>query len=366
MLIYSKTSVTFIKRLMGYTKDIFREELNMEFYRKRFKYKQWRVPLQIVVFEKQGTLGYFEHHTYRIGINKSLMYTSKNYVLKNIIRHEIAHLLCFLEHRADCKDHGIEYRQMCRSFGWGKEVSSAKLDLNLANNILEGDLKAEALISKIKKLLALSTSNNLHEAELATLKANQLLIKYNLSLTADLDDEEFVVERVLEAKQISAKLRTIANILRSFLVETVFNYGQGVVFLEAIGKRTNIDIGHYIAQFLERELERLWKLAQKENPKLKGKTCKNSFMLGISKGYKDKVKQERSNLSNNDKKGLIRIEGDIRRGLSIVYKSLSSSYTSSQRHCSKSEGVGRDMGKQLNIHGAVSTKKSGEVYLLDT
>lgn len=71
------------------------------------------------------------------------------------------------------------------------------------------------VVQKIKKLLALSDSNNQHEAESAMLKAQELLAKHNISL-ADIKDSSprTVVEDVTDFTFTKAKWKALlANII---------------------------------------------------------------------------------------------------------------------------------------------------------
>src|SRR5690606_34918991 len=138
--------------------------------------------------------------------------------------------------------------------------------------------EAEKVYSKIKNLLKLATSSNPHEAELATLKANQLLIKYNLTHSDYLQNDEalFYVHRILSQKKKSAKLSAIYDIIKHFMVRPVLRYTKKGVYLEITGTKTNIELSDYIASFLDRELEGLWKKEQKLFPHLKGLKNKNS------------------------------------------------------------------------------------------
>jgi len=146
--------------------------------------------------------------------------------------------------------------------------------------------------------LALASSDNAHESEMATLKANELLLEHNLELTKAHDqsqtEQELVcVARVLEAARKNAKHVTIYEILKTFYVSPVFNHGRGVFYLEVVGDRTSVELADYVAHFLDHELEILWMQTQKENPKLKGKSAKNSFLRGVAKGYIEKIELQK-------------------------------------------------------------------------
>ena len=237
------------------------------------------------------------------------------------------------------------------------------------NEKKEGDLKAEKLVSKIQKLLSLAGSSNPHESEAATLKANELMINYNLErlrLTnheSHENEETAYVKRILHGKKNSAKYHAIYDILLLFMVKPVFNYGKDGFYLEVIGEKSNVLIAEYIGSYLDNELERLWKKQKELTPHLKGLSMKNSFMRGVAKGYKEKMELSKRKLLEGDK-NLILLEGSLQTKVNLVYPRLS--HTTSQRGagCQESEHQGKNSGKGLFIPRALSNKGKNQKHTL--
>ena len=176
MFLHSKTISLFISRVRHDAREIVNNEMHLKMEKSRILYKGILYPLNIVVFEDLSRLGYFDSRTYELGLSKKLMYQAKDEVLKNIIRHELAHFMCYLLYGPRVL-HGEEFHNLCKSFGWGPEVYGAYANIDLENSKIESvDEKTEKLLARLKKLLALASSDNIHERELATLKANQLLL----------------------------------------------------------------------------------------------------------------------------------------------------------------------------------------------
>ena len=144
--------------------------MNLSFERKRLLFNGYYYPLSFVVFEHPTILGQYIPNNYQIQINKYLIYKSSEEELTNIIRHEICHYLCHIKHGQEIKSHGIEFRQTCEQFGYGKEVYSSTIELG--KDLLNS--KNNKVFEKIKKLFKLASSENPHEAQLATVKANDL------------------------------------------------------------------------------------------------------------------------------------------------------------------------------------------------
>jgi len=129
--------------------------------RSRFSYRGATYPLVFVVFEHTTKLGFFHPALFEIGINRRIMIQANQNDLLNLIRHELAHYITWIETGGRGQAHGNEFREICRKYGWGKEVYASMCEIEKA---IETPLEEDRLLQKIKKLLALGTSNNVHEA----------------------------------------------------------------------------------------------------------------------------------------------------------------------------------------------------------
>lgn len=359
MKVYSETIFSFIDKCRKMLKDILEKESGIEVRRSRFLLEGYLCPIDVVVFEGNN-LGYFDHHSYQIGINKALVFSAKDSVIKDILRHELAHYLTFLTFGPGVMPHGEEFKSICMKHGWPLEVSKASMNVEIANEV-EGDLASEKVLNKIKNLLKLAESSNPHEAELATLKANQLLLKHNLNYTNLSQDEYLYVKKVVVQKRKDAKLGAIYDILRHFMVRPILNYGKGEVSIEVTGRRTNIELADYIAGFLNEELERQWLLVKKEKS-LKGVRAKNSFFHGMAKGYDQKMKESQKSFSSAEERALMVISNQLDKDVQRIYRRLSSTASNSSRD-NASYNLGAAAGKSLNINKGV--KNSSSVFYLE-
>lgn len=358
MLIYSETSFAFIRKCEKYLRDIIQNETDLTMRKTRFLYQGYLYPIHIVVFEGENKLGYFNPGNNQIGLNKVLLYSTKEKILKDILRHEFAHYITLIKF-GSVKPHGDEFIQICEKYNWPKEVSDPSINLEEFNAAIEGDLNSEKIMNKIKNLLKLASSDNPHEAELATIKANQLLLKHNIEyLNLEEANKEFYVHTVLSYKRKNTKMGTIYSILKFFMVSPVLNYTKDGVSLEVTGTKSNIELAEYIAHFLDTELERLWNITKKEK-NLKGQIAKNSFYRGIEKGYSEKMEKVKGDFNPSDSKALIKINQELSYHVSKIYGGLRSSYSKNQID-QKSQSLGINIGKSLNINKGLkntTTKK---------
>lgn len=361
MLIYSKKIIRFIEEIKQAIKKIIFTEALLKVHGDRFydKAEQCSYPIKVVVYNNKKMLGYFASDFYELGFNEILMHASKSQ-LHNIIRHELAHYLTFIRYGNGLLPHGQEFKAQCENLNWGQEVYAATTCLD--DGEISSDIEESSVLRKVQKLMALATSSNPHEAELAMIKSQQLLLKHNIDANyiGDEDVEKIFLKRILKQKKETAKMRAIAKILETFFVNTVYSRSEGHIYLEIIGSAVNVEIAEYVANFLELELEKQWTRAQKDFYGLKGMVAKNSFFLGIAKGYCNKIHALKKEYSQDVSNALMVIEKKLIEARSMVYPRLRMS-KSSGGHCPNSSKLGELIGKRLNINPGIasSTIQSG-------
>ena len=362
MRVFSASIETFLKKLTVFSRKILSDEFGVRVARTRFHTRDgWSWPIVIVAIDDKARLGYFSATDFTIGINKSLMYSAKDRVIKDLLRHEFAHYFTYIEHHdsdVDFSAHGVEFRAICDRYRLDPQVRRATVDIREENDAIEGDLKSEEVIAKIQKLMSLAESDNEHEAELATLRANELMVKHNLDANAaaagDEWDVEYCVKLVIGCKRIGPRVAAIAKILREFFVYPV----QGTDGLEVTGTRPNVENAEYIASYLNRELAALWKKARAGNRRLREK----SFMMALAASYTQKLKSARNRLPESDRRALIVIHEDLERAGSGAYGGGLRTTSSTYKNCRESASRGAEAGSNLSIRRGVGS--SGMVKLL--
>ncbi len=356
MLVYSHKIIAFVTEIKKLVKRILTQEIGLNVHGDRFYNDKRRAsyPLKIVIYNETRTLGYFDSNFLELGFHESLMHASKTQ-LNNIIRHELAHYLTYIYYGEGIKPHGAEYKAICQKFGWGKEISEATATLE------EAELGESSILRKVQKLMALSTSSNKHEAELAMLKSRELLLKHNIGAHTieESSEEKMYLKRILKQKRITAKLEAIGRILETFFVSVVYHKGKEHLYLDVLGERANVEIAEYVANVLDVQLEELW-----NQTSLSGITAKNSFFLGLAKGYCLKTNALKKEYSSATSKALLVIEKQLTLAKEMAYSRLTQS-KSTRGYCSKSAGVGEQMGKNLKINPGVSANYSGSTKFLE-
>jgi hypothetical protein len=350
MFIYDSTSVAFIQKAESFLKSILKE-CGIKVLKSRFMLNGFLYPINVVVFEGKEW-GHFNASYLQIALNRKLIYLAKDSVVRDILRHELAHFLTHILH-PEASAHGRQFHEVCKKYGFPSEVAEATMELEAANLSKEGDLQSERIIEKIKKLLSLAQSSNVHEAELATIKANDLLLRHNLDSIEE-PDGPIYMDRLLMRKRKDTKLSVIYSILKHFIVRPVISQGKDACCLEVSGTLTNVKLAGYVAHFLDQELDHLWELSKKEHH-LKGIQAKNSFFLGIADGFDQKMKSTKAHYSTLDQKALMVVEEKLLHSTEVIYKRLGQT-SSNHKSDAKANNLGKEKGLNLTIRNAVEGK----------
>jgi hypothetical protein len=364
MIVYSKKIIQFIDLIKQIVKEVLQCEVGLKVATTRFYDDQQlcSYPIHVVIFNNENKLGYFDPAFYEMGFHERLM-NSPREQLYNVIRHELAHYITFIHWGRVQTPHSQEFKDTCQKMGWGKEVQKAVMFLENEQN--DEQENKSAILRKIQKLLALASSSNVHEAETAMLKSQQLLLKHHLEapIIDGENGEEVVLKRIMKQKRINAKTHAIAQILATFFVTVVYNRGREYTYLEIAGNSVNVAIAEYVASVLNHELEVIWKQAQK-NSHLQGIVARNSFFTGLAKGYCNKAQALKRSSPEGMTHTLMVIEKKLIDAKAMIYPHLTSS-KSSAYYCQDATMLGEQMGKQLTINPAIKqpSDKAGILLL---
>jgi hypothetical protein len=230
-------------------------------------------------------------------------------------------------------------------------------------------MTTESIVTKIKKLLALSRDNaNEHEAAAAAGKAQALLFEHNLSVadvTVDLDHDP-----IEKAEQILKATRTTISWKRALyhaIAEHNFCqvcYMPGTTKVDIVGKQSNIEVVNYLYAFLEREILRLAQEAAQSQLTRKASYV-NSFCYGAVCVVNARLREERkrSEATHAESKALV-VQMDA-----LVVSAFKQHFPSvvSTRASAPSNGLGyhagREAGRGINIRQGVAGNQSSRTAL---
>lgn len=365
MIVYSKKIISFINEIKQTTKEILSKEIGLHVERNRF-YNRERTsfPITIVIYNDASHLGYFDPDFYELGFHECLMNASRQ-DLHNVIRHELAHYILFTHHAPTFHAHSDEFKSFCKKMGWAEDVQRASMSIQS----LESDThdQESAALRKVKKLLALATSSNIHEAEQAMIMSQQILLKHHIEAPSleNEETEKIVLKRIMKQKRIGAKIHAIGNILTTFFVNIVYSRANGYTYLELLGDSVNVSIAEYVASVLDHQLDILWNQAQK-NSSIRGRIAKNSFFFGVAKGYCDKVRSHKQISEKELLRALIVIEKKLDQARAMAYPHLTKGKSHSL-YCKETSLLGEKIGKELFINPAINTtaEQSNKKHLIE-
>ena len=267
---------------------------------------QLRPPI-FAIDRSERRLGRWEQGGRILGIAEQHIWDHPWDEVLETLKHEMAHQVVFEIHRVRHEaPHGPTFARACRKLGIEPEASGRPGTTATS--------RADRILAKVRKLLALAASDNPHEARAAMAAANTLLLRYNLELPSADSAPGYGFRRIgRTAAALQLPWKVIARVLEEFFfVEciwvSVYNARKDRMErqLEICGNADNLEFAAYVHDFLHDELARSWRLEQRKlgRTRLAGgaRSRKREFSVGLLSGLRDKLREERS---HNEERGLI-------------------------------------------------------------
>lgn len=315
-----------------------------------------RPPVLVIDVVSHAVLGRWRRQVREISISEAHILGQPWHEVEETLYHEMAHQFAdevLLAH--DETAHGPAFAQACKRLRVAARASAQRGPHQDA---------ADRVLSKVKKLLALAESQNVHEAEAAMANANRLLLMHNLDLAQAHQRSEYRTLRVGRLhKTVSLAAKLVSAILTEFFfVEAVWVSSYEALLdenrkqLQLLGTDTNLELAHYVHDFLYHACERLWKEQARHHA---GRTARREFEAGVLLGFRDKLRAERK---ISQESGLVWV-GD--RGLdefvAAEHPRLHTMARGTVGH-SSALSAGRAAGQELRLHrGVNSTANHGKL-----
>jgi hypothetical protein len=233
------------------------------------------------------------------------------------------------------------------------------------------------LLEKIQKLLSLATSPNEHEAKLAAEKANELLIRHNLSLS-DLTVGESLSERydnkpVYEGKVMSFETKWVMQLMNShFFVQPIYRSARKVphnpklnrpAHIWFVGTKTNVEVASYVFQFLCQKYKQLWKEYQTQTGA--HNHLKGSYYEGLTHGIHTQLSAKRKQVETSMAL-VVQQDPNLRKAVDQYHGRIRSS--SGPNPMVDDQGVRNDgyvQGERLNISRGLTQNGGSNGLALD-
>ncbi len=218
------------------------------------------------------------------------------------------------------------------------------------------------IIEKIQKLLSLATSSNENEAKLASAKANELLLRYNISL-ADIrvEDRDYNVEEITQFSRRSIVTKFVYPLLtKYFFIKIVSTkMGKRSYKISFIAEKSNLEIAKYMDEFLQKAFKRNWEKYSKSYNL--DSSYKQSYYLGFYHGICQQLEATKSKVEQEY--GLVVSDKDpgLENFMQKVFKNMKND--KAQKLNLKSQEVinaGKEDGKKLVIKKGIEQESNKE------
>ena len=314
------------------------------------------------------------------------IFLHKSYAFRDTVAHELAHQWVSEVLRIKEPPHGPSWRAAARLFGANPKATALDQLDEVCGALTPKD---EKVAKRIKKLLALSSSPNPHEAELAAMRARELMCRHRLE--ADATEQRWHYKVIGKGyKRRPRWLHIIANILTDYYqVEAIWirnthfaylnenwseDWQQGFgrnqqprYHLEITGRPAAVLVAEHVYAFLIAEGER----RLRDYRQAGGGTshaARLDFLIGLYHGFANKLKAQTETLEAQNQAAQTRGESalvlskdqSLRAFHEARYPNISYSSSgprSSGDAAARSEGLRQ--GQELEIHHAVNDKGDG-------
>lgn len=275
---------SFQKLLLGHIRDMW-HEFNDEFLAGVLQ------PPIFTLLPTVHTLGQWRRTAREIGISESMLNCAM-LELEHVLKHEMAH-----QYADEVLSATSEFGETAH--GSGFRYACQKLDIgHYAKYQPKGE--APPILRRINKLLQLAESQNVHEAESALAKARALMEKYEIDV--GLEETGFsyqylgepVAQKNMVYRSIAVTLSKFFNVEMMWIGTEQISTGKSLWVLEVMGTPANVEVAHYIFDYLRTELEYLWFQLRRKDPTIKGRSLKRDFQYGVIRGLNEKLASEKA------------------------------------------------------------------------
>ncbi len=210
--------------------------------------------------------------------------------VRELLRHEMAHQLA--DQALDGGDetsHGPAFREACRLLGAhpGASGEFVPLGVRLAGNDDPGRAR---VLARVHKLLALASSRNRHEAELALLRAREFARRHHVDEQQEREDflSAFAGSPALrhtrEEYQLAALVTRTWEVYGIWVPVWVVERERMGTVLELSGTPAQVKLAGYVHEFVRRHIAAEW--ARYDHGRRLGVRRRTDFGCGVIEGFR--------------------------------------------------------------------------------
>jgi hypothetical protein len=271
---------------------LFVRELLRSFHQLNYTYFKGSLrPPQLLLVDSRTYLGRYHHATRTIELARTLLTEQPWGVVLEVLKHELAHQFVHEVLGEQEDPHGPAFRNVCERLGIDPRARGLPS--------VPPDARAQSLLQRIHKLLALAESDNQHEAEAAAAAAQRLMLRHNIETGRSVHDSQYTFVHLGRITgRVTEWERRLGNVLAShFFVEVIWvpafdvNTAKRGSVLEAIGSPENLDLAGYVYSFLSQSAERSWS-EHKRNEGLRGNRERLTYLAGVISGFAESLERQ--------------------------------------------------------------------------
>lgn len=311
----------------------------------------------IALSDATAHLGRWHGATRTLELSRVLVLHRPWLEVASVLEHEMAHQFVdeVLRVRGETA-HGETFRRVCAERGIDARAAGAPTAAAPADGADGGELGADRVLDRIRKLLALAGSPNQHEAELAMRKAHELMLRHNIEVAATRAERSYEIRHLGDPSRRGTRVESeIAALLSELFFVKVIRVpvylplaGRSGLVYEIAGTRANVEMASHVWAFLLATAERLW-AENRHDARVRGGRDRMIYQSGVIGGFRDKLLSERTGLKQT---GLVWV-GD--RDLDRFYRARHPHMTT-RRHRVRINGAhaaGREAGRTVVLHKPV-------------
>lgn len=323
--------------------------------RKNFNRNYVTFSPNLVSSNSEKCLGYYhaEYNNNHFFFSDELLSEGVSYdTFKEIVEHEVAHFID--EQLYHHMGHNGSFKHICENLGISQ--NSAYLTHKLTQ--VE---QTSHVLNKVKKLLALSESDNVNEASLAWAKAKELMQSYGIHDTSDNESNIYRIGLV-RYKKYTQELKTVAHIACKISGCWLLLSDDGVANVAyAHGTKTECEVASYLFDYLRKELNRYYEEAKKNNNFSYG--SKTSFYIGVSKSMCERFEKQELETTGTEVVEYQKENGKLAKEFIYGYSGFRHTKSKTRVRDGSAYTSGINAGKSVAIRGGISSTKNSNLYL---
>lgn len=231
----------------------------------------------------------------------------------------------------------------------------------------------DAVCRRVRKLLALTQSNNAAEAASAAAKAQALMDAHNIEASAIGGEGEFEepIERNDPAEWLHVENGTRRCVWREILAGQIAKHNHCVPYttqrftqetgwrhaIGTIGRRSDARTASYVFEYAKREIERL------ATARTRGRRERNSFCLGATREFCRRIEASRASVVGENTSGALALRNrgrEVEKWVDDNQEMEAPPPTKSAQTDVAAEWLGRLSAQSIVIPGAAPQHQVGE------